>query len=104
MSSPAAQAAVFEWQEGARRYAAVAESRRAPIDAVIGAVQTELRRRLGTSFTVADLADEYAFAAGWFLEVAIEVAPRAPEAHDGALTMDAAFARFMRHAQDARLW
>jgi hypothetical protein len=40
----------------------------------------------------------------WFLPIAVEVAPRFPEAHDGAVTLDAAFARFMRRAMDASLW
>lgn len=104
MSFAAARAAVFEWQEGERRLAQIPAAAHGPVEAVIDAVQVELRRRLGTSFTVADLAGEYAAANGWFLQVAVRVAPRSPEAHDGAIAMDTAFARFMRRAQDARLW
>jgi hypothetical protein len=40
----------------------------------------------------------------WFLPVAVQVAPRVPGAHDGAVTLDAGFARFMRRAMDASLW
>lgn len=104
MSTAQAQAALFEWQEGARRMQGVPIARRAACEAVVDAVQDELRRRLGSSFTVVDLAREYADAHGWFLHVALQAAPRVPAAHDGAVTMDAAFARFMRRAQDASLW
>lgn len=104
MSTAQAQAALFDWQEGTRRLAAVAPVGRGACEAVVDAVQRELQRRLGTSFTVADLARAYADASSWFLPVALDVAPRVPQAHDSAITMDAAFARFMRRAQDASLW
>ncbi len=102
--SAQAQAAIFDWQEGARRLAAATPHVRRGCEIVIDAVHGELRRRLGTSFTVTELADEYAAAHGWFLQLAVQVAPKFPEAHDSALSMDAAFARFMRRAQDATLW
>lgn len=104
MNDAQAHAAVFEWQEGSKRMSLIPSGRRAACEAVVDAVQIELRRRLGTSFTVGELAREYADAHMWFLPIAVEVAPRFPEAHDGAVTLDAAFARFMRRAMDASLW
>jgi len=104
MSHAQAQAAVFEWQEGSKRMSLVPAGRRAACEAVVDAVQVELRRRLGASFTVAELAREYADAHMWFLPIAVQVAPRFPDAHDGAVTLDAGFARFMRRAMDASLW
>lgn len=47
-----------QWQEGSKRMSAVPVGRRAAYEAVVDAVQVELRRRLGTSFTVAELARE----------------------------------------------
>lgn len=102
--SAQAQVAVVEWDEGLRRLKEIAPGRRWPFDAVIDAIHGELRRRLGSQFTVAELASEYATAADWFLQVALDVAPSHPATHDGAITLDAAFGQFKRRAQDAALW
>lgn len=104
VSTAQAQAAMFEWQEGLRRLETVPPAARAWCERVIDAVQRELRRRLGGPFTVSELAHEYADAQSWFLPIALDVAPRTREAHDAAITMDAAFGRQMRRAIDAGLW
>lgn len=103
MVSARARAAVFDWQQGPERLAALSPERRAACLRVIDAIQVELRRRLGRDFMVDELAELYTTAGDWTLPLAIEIAPRVPEAHDGAITTDAAFARFMRNAKDAAL-
>ena len=105
MSLDAASAsAVFEWQDGARRLQATSGTMRMWCFAVVDAVHAELKRRLGRTFTVADLAAAHRDAADWFLPLAAEVAPRYPEAHDPAIALDGAFALYMRGATDAGLW
>jgi hypothetical protein len=100
----AAAAAVFEWQDGARRLAATTGATRGWCFAVVDAVHAELQRRLGRSFTVSDLAAVYREAGDWFLPLATQVAPRHPEAHDPSVSLDGAFAMYMRRAVDAGLW
>ncbi len=99
----AARSAVFEWQDGARRLAAVRGPARAACFAVVEAVHMELKRRLGRTFTVADLAGAHRDAVDWFLPLAMEVAPRHGEAHDSSVALDGAFALYMRRAIDAGL-
>lgn len=100
----AVAAAVFEWQDGVRRLAGVSGPARAACDAVVHAVHAELGRRVGQSFTVPELAAAYHDAADWFLPLAVRVAPRHVQAHDAAVTLDAAFAAYSRRATDAGLW
>jgi len=69
---------------------------------VIGAVTDELRRRVGRTFTLADLARAYDGAQSWYLDLAARTAPREPAAWD-AVALDAAFAAYSRQASDARL-
>jgi hypothetical protein len=100
----AASAAVFEWQDGARRLAAVSGPARNACFQVVDAVHRELRRRLGRTYTVGDLAVAHREAGEWFLPLAVGVAPRHPQAHDPAISLDGAFALYMRGASDAGLW
>ena len=100
----ATAAAVFEWQDGARRLGETAGTARVACLAVVGAIHGELNKRLGRTFTVADLAAAHRDAATWFLPVATAVAPRHLVAHDAAITLDGAFATYMRRAIDAGLW
>lgn len=104
MTTAQSQAAVFEWQEGLRRLGGVPVAARASCEAVVAALHSELRRRLGATFTVAELAEVYTGSHDWFLGIALRIAPRGGPAHDAAVTLDGAFARFARHAQDGSLW
>ena len=54
----------------------------------------ELRRRLGSSFTVDELADFYASGVDW----ASDIAQRASAGTDTAWVVDAAFGRYAREA------
>jgi hypothetical protein len=101
---PAVAAARFSWDEGLRRLSqpappAVARARRR----IVAAVDDELRRRVGLTFTLADLARAYDGASSWYLDLAARVAPREPASWDPAVALDAAFAAYSRQAVDARL-
>jgi len=101
---PAVAAARFSWDEGLARLSqpappAVVRAR----GRIMSAVNDELRRRVGLTFTLADLARAYDAAASWYLDLAARVAPREPDAWDPAVALDAAFAGYSRQASDARL-
>ena len=75
--------ALFQWRDGERR---VRES--TGIDDTVWRVVDELRRRLGGSFTIAELAEFYAAGTDW----AGGLAP--------ADVVDAAFSVYAREARD----
>lgn len=100
---PAVETARFAWEEGAARLAeperpALARARRL----VVTVVHDELRRRVGATFTLAQLARVYEDAPSWYLDLAARTAPREPDAWEPAVTLDAAFALYARGASDAR--
>lgn len=105
MSDDAAQlaAARFAWDEG---LAAAAQAAAPPVVAarnrITAAVHDELRRRVGSTFTLAELAAAYQDAPSWYLDLASRTAPRVPDAWEPAVTLDAAFATYSRGATDAR--
>ena len=68
---------------------------------VMAAVEDELRRRLGSRYTLSDLQKVYDGSSRWFLTLAERTAPGTPDAWDPAVALDAAFARWARNAQDA---
>jgi hypothetical protein len=100
---PAVVAARFSWEQGLERLAepappAVVRARRR----IVSAVHDELRRRVGVTFGLGDLAREYEAASSWYLDLAARVAPREPAAWEPAVALDAAFGTYMRQATDAR--
>ena len=97
---PRVASAASDWVVGARRLAEPGPLRQARAD-VASAVQDELRRRVGLTFSLADLADAYEGASAWFLDLARRVAPLHPDAWDPAVALDGAFGAYMRQARDA---
>lgn len=100
---PVLETARFSWDEGLERIsqpttAAVTTARRR----IMSAVHDELRRRVGVTFTLGQLARVYEGASSWYLDLAARTAPRVPDAWDPAVTLDAAFATYARGASDAR--
>ena len=106
-----------QWEEGARRLAAAQSdpARYRALAALVDAVADELRRRVGQTFTLAELADAYQGAEDWVRDVVVTVAPatgseatgaggdrRAAGVRDAALVQDAAFAQYARGATDYR--
>lgn len=101
--TPELATARFAWDEGLARSAAPAAP---PVVAarnrITAAVHDELRRRLGMTFRLAELAAVYQDAPSWYLDLASRTAPRVPEAWEPSVTLDAAFATYARGASDAR--
>jgi hypothetical protein len=91
--------ALFQWEEGWRHLQSLAEPRaRRLADRVVDAVREELRRRIGPTFTAAELAELYGRGTDWCLQVAIDVAPAADG--DAQALADAAFWLYLRGAVD----
>ena len=100
--SPAeVQAARFAWEDGLRRLEDDHTPLRGRRTDIAVAVTDELRRQVGVTFTVADLARSYRSASSWYFDLASRVAPSEPDAWDPALALDAGFGRMARLATDA---
>jgi hypothetical protein len=92
----AVENALFQWQEGERRLREAPEPDRVRLDRSVELVLDELRRRLGSSFVLDELADLYALGTDWAEELA---AGHAPEGSASAV-VDAAFNRYAREARN----
>lgn len=97
-------AARFQWEDGLARLSetappGVVRARRR----IVEAVHEELRRRVGLTFSTAELVTVYDGASSWYLDLAARVAPREPDAWEPSATLDGAFALYARQASDARL-
>ena len=94
--SYAVENALYQWREGERRIADASEPAQVDLEAAADVVVEELRRRLGSSFLVDELADLYGRDTDW----ALELARRNAAGTDAASVVDAAFARYVREAKD----
>ena len=92
--------AIQEWQDGTRRLEATPDRERAALELVSDAAVAELRRRLGSAYTVDELVSLYGRGTSWVLDLAYRVAPEAPWAWDERTVAEAAFARYLRGASD----
>jgi hypothetical protein len=91
--------ALFQWEEGWRELQAIADPRsRRMADRVVEAIRDELRRRIGPTFTAAQLADLYGRGTDWCQQVALDVAPAIEG--DAQTLGDAAFWLYLRGATD----
>jgi hypothetical protein len=91
--------ALFQWEEGARELAAIGDPKeRRLADRVISAIRVELRRRIGPTFSAAELADLYGQGTDWAQAIASDVAPST--VGDAQMLADAAFWNYLRGAQD----
>jgi hypothetical protein len=88
--------AMYEWREGERVVRDADDSRRRALERAADAVVEELRRRLGSTFTLAELADLYGRGVDWASEAAQERFVGA----DVHAAVDSAFARYSREAAD----
>jgi hypothetical protein len=111
------ETARYQWEEGARRLAATSgdATRHRHLVLLVEAVSDELRRRVGQTFTLAELAEAYERADDWPREVVVRSVPQ-PSADerrgggepfraglpDAALVQDAAFGLYARGATDYR--
>jgi hypothetical protein len=88
--------ALYQWREGERRLAEFPELARADLERAVNAVVDELRKRLGSSFVLDELADLYGEGTDW----ATQLAERLAAGTDSATVVDAAFARYAREASN----
>jgi hypothetical protein len=89
------------WEEGTRALAAAERPRRDALESVVAAIVAELRRRVGGTFTTAELARLYLEqGTDWCFELATLTAPSTPDAWDVTVVAGAAFARCARLASD----
>ena len=95
--------ALMEWDQGRRKLERldVPPKREAVYREVVDEIVAELTRRVGQTYTLDDLAREYATSAAWCRLVAHRTTENV-WAHDLTIVADAAFARFARGAQDYR--
>jgi len=93
--------AIGLWREGERRLAQADPRDQPALERVTAELVTELRRRVGGTFTTQELA-QYYFDNGtdWCFDIATRVAPGNPEAWDLTTVANAAFARYVRGASD----
>jgi hypothetical protein len=91
-----------QWEDGNRRVAELTRGGRRPeLHAQVEALLAELRRRVGGTFTLEELADEYRSAERWLYEtLADEEQPGWSATATTAL--DAAFYVYSRAARDYR--
>jgi hypothetical protein len=98
------EVARHQWEEGLRRLAAEGEdtARSKHLAVLVEAVEEELARRVGRTFTLAELADAYRGAEDWVRDVVVSAAPPRSRAgvRDTAVVQDAAFAQYARGAID----
>ena len=96
----------LQWDDGLRRFEAVRHDgpRYRALGTLVDAVQDELRRRVGQTFSLAHLAAAYEGAEEWVREVVVDSTPPRAAAglHDSALVGDTAFAMYARGAVDYR--
>jgi hypothetical protein len=92
----AVENALYQWREGERRIAGTPDTVQSDLEVATEVVIEELRRRLGSSFVVDELADLYGRDTDW----ALELARRQGAGTDAAAVVDAAFARYVREAKD----
>ncbi len=96
MGSYSLQNALYQWEEGEGRLRERPELERADLEAAVALVLDELRRRLGSSYTAAELADFYADGVDWGADLARSRHAGADAAH----VVDAAFYRYAGGAVD----
>jgi hypothetical protein len=88
--------ALFQWRDGDRRLAGTPEPARADLDRAADALIEELRKRLGSTFLLEELADLYSRGTDWATELAV----RHGAGTDAAAVVDAAFARYARESSN----
>jgi hypothetical protein len=96
------ETAVFQWEEGFSRVQAARADpgRYRLLGRVVTAVQDELRKRLGSRFTVAELAALYRDRGDALADMGMAVLPAGEQLTDVSAAADAAFYLYMREAAD----
>jgi hypothetical protein len=91
-----------QWEEGNRRLEEARDDRRTyrRLLGEIDIVTRELRRRVGETFSLQELADAYAAADGWSRLALDDARPEEAPPPDVATATDAAFHAYARGASD----
>jgi hypothetical protein len=95
--------AVLQWEDGYARVQATRSedaARHRALARIVVAVERELRRRLGSRFSVAELANLYRNEADALLDRAMVAVPYDQPLGEAAAACDAAFYLYMREAAD----
>lgn len=98
-SGPLPDRTLQQWRQSEERLERLAPEQRPAAEHVIARVLMELRRRLGSAFTVQELVWLYEDSAGWTFDLATQVAPGAPWAWEPRV-IDTAFLRYVNSATD----
>jgi hypothetical protein len=93
-----------QWEEGARR---LEEAARDPVEhgrllTMVDALLDELRRRVGSTYTLSELSEAYTHADRWAHEVVAEAAPVPGWPRGLTMAADTAFHLYARGAVDYR--
>jgi hypothetical protein len=88
--------ALYQWEEGERRLREAPDLERRDLERAVAAVIDDLRRRLGSTFVVDELADLYASGTDW----AAALADGESAGVDAPHVVDAAFNRYAREASN----
>ena len=101
---PRVELARQQWEEGFRRLQAEVGGKQAQqrLWSEVEAVTDELRRRVGATYSLAQLADAYRGADRWATEAIAERAAAAGWERTSATATDAAFHLYARGAKDYR--
>ena len=96
------ESAVLQWEDGYARLQRTTShpSTRRALDRAVTRIRAGLRRRLGSTFTVSELAKLYYAGTDWCLEIVLELAPQEAPLPDPAAATDSAFYLYMREASD----
>jgi len=91
-----------EWEDGYRRFRDLSRDRVAAdrLSAQLEVVTDELRKRVGQTFTLEDLATKYGAADEWVRDAVSERAPFPGWPRTLAIVQDAAFHLYQRGAVD----
>jgi hypothetical protein len=94
--------AVLQWEEGYGRLEATRSdpSLHRALGRAVVAVEDELRKRLGSTFSVKELATLYREDSDWGLELTMQALPERSDLWDSSTVVDAAFYLYMREAAD----
>jgi hypothetical protein len=98
---PNVELARQQWDEGYRRLTALTrDARRSEVLAQVEALLDELRRRIGSAFTLHELAESYHDAERWAYETLAERAETPGWSASATTALDAAYHVYARAARD----
>lgn len=94
------ETAIQQWRDGQSRLEHAPREDLRILDRVAEQIYQELRRRLGSAFTVDELVDLYEDGTDWAQQIAMQTAPDHPFAWEPRIVVDGAFGRYVREASD----